>query len=115
MFPGTLAWSTDLCLGDASLAQSGYARKIQLLRKSGNSWKQTGARASIGKGGTAGGGRCKKGTVRLEIGTEEATPGVSAVDAGWSPCRSYQIQIPETSRFRKTSIGLCVKTKATVS
>ena len=112
MFPDTLDWQVDLCLGDTGLAQRGYAGRIQLLRKTGGRWKPVGARALVSDGGTADGGRCKKGTVRVEIGTTEPTPPATAVGQGWSTCSAYQLVIPETARFRKTSVGLCVKTKA---
>lgn len=106
-FSGTLDWTFDVCSPDASLLAAQSAAGVRLYAREGGKWTRMPGEATAVKGG----GRCDDNQVNLVVPHREDVP--AEVGDQWSSCRKYRVVIPETARFRKSYVDMCVRTRAT--
>jgi serine/threonine protein kinase len=100
----SLAWSFDVCSPDAGLLDAKTAGAVKLYSWQQGKWKAVSAKAKATKGG-----RCGSKQVNLVIPYQEPVP--ANATTAWSKCRGYQVVIPETARYRKSTIKACVRTR----
>ena len=105
----TLDWEFDVCSDDSQLLTASTLGKVALYEKVNGKWVKQ--RSEID---AQAGGRCGAKMVQLIVAATEPTPNADTVGTGWSSCSDYRVTIPETTTYAKTSVDMCVRTRATL-
>ena len=107
VFKDSLDWTADLCLSDLEVLKPSLASKVRLYRRVSGSWSAVDTKPSIARGG-----RCGEDAVNVLFSSAATAPDLKSADEGWTPCKDYRVLVPETSKYRKTGVDFCVKTRA---
>jgi hypothetical protein len=107
LFAGTLDWQVDVCTADVLQLQRANRDRIRLYVREDGEWTKL-----DGKAATERGERCGPDRVHISVPATEPTPAASATGQGWSECRDHRLVLPETKRYARTTIDMCVRTRA---